>query len=72
MPHTGIIIITVTINIIITVTIIVVIIVVVLLIIIYTINLSVVRPRSCRVIYYCDTPALGIRHQLFDRVNQQH
>jgi hypothetical protein len=28
----------------------------------------VVRPRSCRVIYYCDTPALGIRHQLFDRV----
>jgi hypothetical protein len=29
----------------------------------------VVRPRSCRVIYYCDTPALEIRHQLFDRVN---
>jgi len=28
----------------------------------------VVRPWSCRVIYYCDTPALGIRHQLFDRV----
>jgi len=28
----------------------------------------VVRPRSCRVIYYFDTPALGIRHQLFDRV----
>jgi hypothetical protein len=28
----------------------------------------VVRPRSCRVIYYCDTPALGIKHQLFDRV----
>jgi len=28
-----------------------------------------VRPRSCRVIYYCDTPALGIRHQLFDRVS---
>jgi hypothetical protein len=27
-----------------------------------------VRPRSCRVIYYFDTPALGIRHQLFDRV----
>jgi hypothetical protein len=42
-----------------------------LLIIIYTINLSVVRPRSCRVIYYCDTPALGIRHQLFDRVITQ-
>jgi hypothetical protein len=28
----------------------------------------VVRPRSCRVIYYCDTPVLGIRHQLFDHV----
>jgi hypothetical protein len=28
----------------------------------------VVRPRSCRVIYYCDTTALGIRHQLFDHV----
>jgi len=28
----------------------------------------VVRPRSCRVIYYFDTPAFGIRHQLFDRV----
>jgi hypothetical protein len=26
------------------------------------------RPRSCQVIYYFDTPALGIRHQLFDRV----
>jgi len=50
------------------VVIIVVVVVVVLLIIIYTINLSVVRPRSCRVIYYCDTPALGIRNQLFDRV----
>jgi len=30
----------------------------------------VIRPRSCRVIYYCDTLALGIRHQLFDRVNE--
>jgi hypothetical protein len=28
-----------------------------------------VRPRSCRVIYYFNTPALGIRHQSFDRVN---
>ena len=28
-----------------------------------------VRPRSCRVIYYFDTPALGIRYQSFDRVN---
>jgi hypothetical protein len=27
-----------------------------------------VRPRSCRVIYYFDTPTLEIRHQLFDRV----
>jgi hypothetical protein len=27
------------------------------------------RPRSCRVIYYFDSPALGIRHQLFDRVS---
>jgi len=28
----------------------------------------VVRPRSCWVIYYFDTPTLGRRHQLFDRV----
>jgi hypothetical protein len=28
-----------------------------------------IRPRSCRVIYYFDTPALGIRHQSFDRVS---
>ena len=28
-----------------------------------------VRPRSCRVIYYFDTPALEIRHQSFGRVN---
>ena len=27
-----------------------------------------VRPRSCRVIYYFDTPALGRRHQSFSRV----
>jgi hypothetical protein len=39
-----------------------------LLFIIYTINLPVVRPRSCRVIYYFDTPALGRRHQSFGRV----
>jgi hypothetical protein len=39
-----------------------------LLFIIYIVHLPVVRPRSCRVIYYFDTPALGIRHQLFDRV----
>jgi len=41
-----------------------------LLTIIYTINLPVVRPRSCRVIYYFDTPALGRRHQSFGRVSQ--
>jgi hypothetical protein len=40
-----------------------------LLFIIYIVHLPVVRPRSCRVIYYFDTLALGIRHQLFDRVN---
>ena len=28
-----------------------------------------VRPRSCRVIYYFDTPALGRRHQSFGRVS---
>jgi hypothetical protein len=28
-----------------------------------------VRPQSCRVIYYFDTPTLGIRHQSFDRVS---
>jgi hypothetical protein len=39
-----------------------------LLFIIYIVYLPVVRPRSCQVIYYFDTPALGIRHQLFDRV----
>jgi len=32
-----------------------------------------VRPRSCRVIYYFDTPILGRRHQLFGRVtNLKH
>jgi len=41
-----------------------------LLFIIYTINLPVVRPRSCRVIYYFDTPALGRRHQSFGRVSE--
>jgi len=41
-----------------------------LLTIIYTINLPVVRPRSCRVIYYFDTPALGRRHQSFGRVSK--
>ena len=49
--------------------IIVVVVVVLLLSIIYTINLFVVRPQSCRVIYYFDTPTLGRRHQSFDRVN---
>jgi hypothetical protein len=44
---------------------------VLLLTIIYTINLPVVRPRSCRVIYYFDAPALGRRHQSFGRVRHQ-
>jgi hypothetical protein len=38
------------------------------LFIVYTVNLPVLRPRSCRVIYYFDTPPLGRRHQSFDRV----
>jgi len=31
-----------------------------------------VRPRSCRVIYYFDTPALRRRHQSFGRVTSMH
>jgi len=54
--------------IVIVIVIIVTIVVVLLLFIIYTINLPVVRPRSCRVIYYFDTHALGRRHQSFGRV----
>jgi hypothetical protein len=46
----------------------IVVVIVLLLFIIYTINLPVVRPQSCRVIYYFDTPTLGRRHQLFGRV----
>jgi hypothetical protein len=42
-----------------------------LLFIIYIVNLPVVRPRSCRVIYYFDTPALGIIHQSFNRVTSR-
>jgi hypothetical protein len=42
--------------------------VVLLLFIIYTVNLLVVRPRSCQIIYYFYTPALGRRHQSFGRV----
>jgi hypothetical protein len=38
------------------------------LFVVYTVNLPVVRPQSCRVIYYFDTPTLGRRHQLFNRV----
>ena len=30
-----------------------------------------VRPRSCRFIYYFDTPALGRRHQYFGRVTHK-
>ena len=39
-----------------------------LLFVIYIVHLPVVRPRSCRVIYYFDTHALRIRHQSFDHV----
>jgi len=38
------------------------------LFVVYTVNLPVVRPRSCRVIYYFDTLTFGRRHQLFGRV----
>ena len=55
--------------IIIIIVIVVTIVVVLLLLIIYTINLPVVRPRSCRVIYYFDTPTLGKRHQSVGRVS---
>jgi hypothetical protein len=48
---------------------IIVVVILLLLTIIYTINLPVVRPRSCRVIYYFDTPTLGKRHQSFGRVS---
>jgi len=49
--------------------IVVVVVILLLLTIIYTINLPVVRPRSCRVIYYFDTPTLWKRHQSFGRVS---
>jgi hypothetical protein len=29
------------------------------------------RSRFCQVIYYFDTPALGIKHQLFDCVSME-
>ena len=50
--------------------IVVIIVVVLLLSIIYTINLPVVQPQSCQVIYYFDTPALGKSHQSFGRVSR--
>ena len=54
----------------ITITIIIVVVVLLLLLLlIYIVNLHVVRPQSCRVIYYFDTPALGRRHQSFGRVS---
>jgi len=59
---------TTTTSIIIVVVVVVTIVVILLLLIIYTINLPVVRPWSCRVIYYFDTPALGRRHQSFGRI----
>jgi hypothetical protein len=39
-----------------------------LLFIISIVNLPVVWPRSCRVIYYFNTPTLGRKHQYFSRV----
>jgi len=39
-----------------------------LLSIIYIVNLPIVRPRSCWVIYYFDTLTLERRHQSFGRV----
>jgi len=39
--------------------------------VVYTVNLPMFRPRSCRVIYYFDTPTLRRRHQSFDRVNMR-
>jgi hypothetical protein len=39
-----------------------------LLFVVYIINLLLVRPWSCQVIYYFDTPILERRHQLFGRV----
>ena len=53
-----------------TTTIVIIVVVVLLLFIIYTINLPVVWPRSYRVIYYFDIPALGRRHQSFSHVSQ--
>jgi len=50
------------------VVVVVIVVVVLLLFIIYTINLHVVRPRSCRIIYYFDTLTFGKRHQFFGRV----
>jgi len=55
-------------TIIIVVVVVVVVVVVLLLFIIYIVNFHVVRPRSCLIIYYFDTPTLGRRHQLFGRV----
>ena len=47
----------------------IVVVVVLLLFIICIVNLPVVRSRSCWVIYYFDTSALGRRHQSFGCVN---
>jgi hypothetical protein len=41
---------------------------IILLFVIYIVHLLVVRPRSCRVIYYFDNPTLKRRYQSFDRV----
>jgi hypothetical protein len=61
-------IITIIVVVVVVVVVVVTIVVVLLLFVIYTINLLVVRLRSCRVIYYFDTPALRRIHQSFGRV----
>jgi len=65
-----IIIIIIIINIVVVVVIVIVIVILLLLLfVIYIVHLLVVRSRSCQVIYYFDTPALGRRRQSFYRVS---
>jgi len=54
------------------VVVVVIVVVVLLLFIIFIVNLLVVQPLSCRVIYYFDAPTLGRRHQAFGRVSPNH
>jgi hypothetical protein len=54
------------------VVVVVVVVVVIIIIIIYIVNLHVVQPRSCQVIYYFDTPTIGRRYQSFGRVTSPY